>query len=140
MRDQFEQELGAGLAQGDEAQLINDQQFDLGQLALEAHEAFLVSGLHQFVNQRGCGDEGDGYALLAGGEPQAECDMGLSGAGWAERDDVLPALDPFAAGQLQHHHLVQTGDGLEVEAVEAFDGRELRRLYELLYHAPFAID
>ena len=52
-RDQFEQELGAGLAQRHEAQFIDDQQFDLGQLALEAHQAFLIAGLHQFVNQRG---------------------------------------------------------------------------------------
>jgi hypothetical protein len=45
--------------------------------------------------------------------------MGFPGAARAEGDDVLAAKGPFAAGQLQHLHLVEAGDRLEVEAVEA---------------------
>ena len=51
--------------------------------------------------------------------------MGLAAARVAERDDVLAALGVFTARQLQDHHLVERWDGLEVEAVEAFDGGEL---------------
>lgn len=57
-----------------------------------------------------------------------------------ERDDVLAALDPFAARQFQHQHLVELRDGGEVEAVEAFGSRKLRRLDAALDHAPFPVD
>jgi hypothetical protein len=61
-------------------------------------------------------------------------------ANGAERDDVLAAFDPVAAGQFQHLHLVQLGDRPEVEAVEAFGDRELRGLDAPLDHAPFPVD
>ena len=44
LRDQLEQQFGAGFAERDEAQFVDDQQFDLGQLALQAKQALLVSG------------------------------------------------------------------------------------------------
>ena len=66
--------------------------------------------------------------------------MGLARAAWAERDDVLAALDPFAARQFQHLHLVELGDGGEVEAVQAFDDREPCRLDAALDLAAIAFD
>ncbi|CUH84302.1 hypothetical protein TM5383_02758 [Thalassovita mediterranea] len=66
--------------------------------------------------------------------------MGLAGAGGTERDHILLAFDPFAARQLQHHHLVERRDRLEVEAVQAFDGRELCGLDPAFHHAPFPVD
>jgi len=44
------------------------------------------------------------------------------------------------AGEFHHLHLVELGDRLEVEAVEAFGRRELRRLDAALDHPPFAVD
>jgi hypothetical protein len=41
-----------------------------------------------------------------------------------QSDGVLAALDRFAARHLEHLHLVEPGDGGEVEAVEAFDRGE----------------
>ena len=35
---------------------------------------------------------------------------------------MLGSVRPFAPGEFQHLHLVELGDRLEVEAVEAFDG------------------
>ena len=66
--------------------------------------------------------------------------MGLADARVAERDDVLAALDVFTARQLQDHHLVERWDGLEVEAVEAFDGGELGLPDPLFDHPAFALD
>ena len=74
------------------------------------------------MNQGGGRDEADGEPLLAG--RQTEGDMGLAGSAVAERDDILTTLYVFASRQLQNQHLVERGDGLEVEAVEAFDGGE----------------
>ena len=76
------------------------------------------------MNQGGGRDEADGEPLLAGRQTETEGDMGLAGSPVAERDDILTTLYVFASRQLQNQHLVERGDGLEVEAVEAFDGGE----------------
>ena len=55
-------------------------------------------------------------------------------------DEVLAALDVLAAGQLQDQRLVERGDDLEVEAVEALDHGEARRLDAPLDHAALAVD
>ena len=66
--------------------------------------------------------------------------QGLARAAGAERDDVLPALDPFATGQIQNLHLVELRDGGKVEAVEAFDDREPGRLDPALDLAAVPLD
>jgi hypothetical protein len=50
--------------------------------------------------------------------------MGLTGARVAERNDVLARQHVLAARQFEHQHLVQRGDGGEVERVEALARRE----------------
>src|SRR5690606_41886874 len=79
-------------------------------------------------DQGGGGDEADGQSLLTCRQAEAERHMGLACATGTKGDDVLAPLDPFAARQLQHLHLVELRNGGEVEAVEAFDDRELGRL------------
>jgi len=66
--------------------------------------------------------------------------MGLACAARAKGDDILAPVDPFAAGQFQHLHLVQLWDRLEVEAVEALGGREFRGLDTAFDHSALAID
>ena len=85
-------------------------------------------------------DEADGQALLAGRQAEAEGDVALARAAVADGDDVLAPLDVVRARQLQHQHLVQRRQRQEVEAVEAFDRRELRRLDPALDHPPLAVD
>jgi hypothetical protein len=66
--------------------------------------------------------------------------MRLAGAGVAEGDDVLAPRDVFRAGEFQHQGLVERGERQEVEAVEAFDGREPGLLDAPLDHPPFPLD
>ena len=66
--------------------------------------------------------------------------MGFARAARPKRNDVLAPLDPFAPSQFQHLDLVEARDRLEVEAIQTFDRRELRRLDPTLDHAPFAVD
>ena len=124
----------------------NDQQLDCGQRLVQPQQAAFVTGLHQLVEQRGGGGEADRHPLLAGGQTQAEGDVGLAGPTGPEgvmsktclrHDDVPAPGDPFAAGEFQHLHLVQLGDRLEVEA---FECRELRGLDAPLDHPPLTID
>ena len=66
--------------------------------------------------------------------------MGLAGAAVADGDDVLAALDVFAAGQLHDQWLVQRRDGQEVEGVQALGGGEACRADAALHHALVAVD
>ena len=66
--------------------------------------------------------------------------MGLARAAGTKRNDILAPLDPLATGQFQHLHLVELGDGGEVEAVQAFDDREPCRLDPALDLAALPFD
>ena len=66
--------------------------------------------------------------------------MGLAGTAVADGDDVLPMLDVFTAGQLQHRGLVQRGDGRKVEGVQTLDGGEAGGPDPALHHALVAVD
>jgi len=105
------------LAAGGGKVVIADVQADRGEaLARELGSARFV--------KCDVASEADGQALLAGGQAEPEGDMGLARAAGPEGNDVLAPFNPLAASQLQHLHLVELGDRLEVEAVQAFDSRE----------------
>ena len=140
LAEHLEQQLGAGLRQRHEAEFVDDQKLAGGELLLEPQQLLVIAGLDELVDQCGGGDEADREALLAGRQAETEGDVGLAGAAVAERDEVLAALDVLAAGQLQDQRLVERGDDLEVEAVEALDHGEARRLDAPLDHAALAVD
>lgn len=85
LRDHLEQKLGVDLGQRHEAQLVDDQQFDAGQLLLQARQAAFLAGLHQLVDQRGGGGEAerDGPRLLRRGQ---------RGVTHGQRPDRIPRL------------------------------------------------
>ena len=80
LAEHLEQQLGAGLRQRHEAEFVDDQKLVGGELLLEPQQLLVIAGLDEFVDQRGGGDKADREALLTGGEPQAEGDMGFSGS------------------------------------------------------------
>src|SRR5690554_6943151 len=67
LRDQFEQQLGAGLRQGHEAELVDDEKLVTGHLLLEAQQTALIAGLHHLADQRCGGGEANRKALLTSG-------------------------------------------------------------------------
>src|SRR5258707_1100187 len=69
-----------------------------------------------------------------------ERDMALARAAVPDRDNILSTLDILRPRQLHDERLVQRWQRGEVEAVEAFNGREPRRLDAPLDHAALAID
>ncbi len=78
----------------------------LGTLIEIAIVPALIAGLHQFIDQRGGGGEADRHPLLAGGQTQAEGDMGLAGSTRPEGDDVLPPVDLLAGRRCLHRRKV----------------------------------
>ncbi len=96
-----EPQVGGRVGEGDEAQLVDDQQVLAGQQLLQALQAAFVGGLDQLMHQGGGGREADLQALLTGCQSQAEGDMGLAGSARPERDDVLASVDELAAGEFR---------------------------------------
>ena len=140
LAENLEEEFRAGGGQGHKALFVDDQQVQTGQLPLQVEQPFLIPGLHQLVDQGGGGGEAHGHSPLAGGQAQPQGDVGLAGAAVADGDDVLPALDVFAAGQLHHQVFVHRGDGRKVEGVQALDGGEVGGPDPALHHALVAVD
>ncbi len=66
MGDDLEQQLGAGLAERNEAEFIDDQQVLADQQLLQTLQAPFIDSLDQFVDQGGSGREADLQTLLAG--------------------------------------------------------------------------
>ena len=95
--------------------------------------------LHQFVDQCCGGGEAHRQAPLAGGQTQAQGDVGLAGAAVPDGDDVLMVIDVFAPGQLHHQRFVHRGDGGEVKGVQALGGGEARRADPAFHHALVAV-
>src|SRR6201987_6152184 len=89
LAEDLKQQLGAGRRQGYIAEPIDDQQLVTGQLALQAKQALLVSGLDQLMDQSGGRDEADRQALLAGRQPPSKSNMGLSPAPVSHPHHVL---------------------------------------------------
>src|SRR3712207_8737665 len=64
--ENLEQQFRAALREGDEAELVDDQQLVAGQLLLQAQQAFLVARLQELVHQGGRRGEPDRHPPLAG--------------------------------------------------------------------------
>ena len=95
LAEHLEEQLGAGLRQGHEAQFIDDEQFVAGDLLLEAEQLFLVAGLDQLADQ--CGGSGEAHAVttLAGSQAESQSDVRFPCAAVAQQQDV------FAAGETE---------------------------------------
>jgi hypothetical protein len=96
--EHLEEQFGAGLGERHVAKFVDDQQLVAGDLALQAQQPLLVASLDQFVDQGGGGGEADREALLAGGQPQAEGNMGLAGA--ARTSVMMPGVRRLKCGSL----------------------------------------
>ena len=68
LAEDLEEEFRAGLGEWDEAKLVDDKQFESGQLLLEVEQSSLIPGFDQFVDQRGVRSEADRQPPLAGCE------------------------------------------------------------------------
>ena len=101
LAEDLEEEFRAGGGPGHEAQLVDDQQPEAGQLPLQGEQPAVVPGLHQLVDQGRGGGEAHRHPPLAGSQAQTQGDVGLAGAAVAGGDDILPVLDVFTPGQFQ---------------------------------------
>ena len=98
LAEDLEEEFRAGGGQGHEAQLVDDQQPEAGQLPLQVEQAAVVPGLHEFADQGRGGGEAHRHPPLAGSQAQAQAqtqtqtqgDVGLAGATCQGRRQNIP--------------------------------------------------
>ena len=107
---------------------------------LTKEEVLLVARFDEFVDQGGGGFPQHAVTTLAGGEAQAEGEMGFTGAAVADGDEVFVAVDEAASGKVHDQGFVQAGDGEEIEAVEGFGDGKTRGFDTALDEAAFAVN
>ena len=123
LAEDLEEEFRTGGGEGDEAQLVDDEKPEAGQLPLQVEQPAIVSGLHELVDQGRGGGEAYGHSLLAGGQAQTQGHVGLAGATVADGDDILPMLDVFTPGQFHDQLFVHRG--YDYSAPVAFGHRDV---------------
>jgi hypothetical protein len=79
--DDLEEQFGAARVELDVAELVEQEQVEAAVAADDAGQLPLVGGFGELVNQLGGGGVADPAALLAGGQAQADQQMGLARAG-----------------------------------------------------------
>ena len=80
LAEDLEQELRAGLRQGDAAEFIDNEQLETSRFLPKIEQPFLIPGLDQLVDQCGGGGEADRQPPLTGGKSKTEGDVSLAGA------------------------------------------------------------
>ena len=123
LAEDFQQELSVGLGQGDEAELIDNEQLETGQLLLKVEQASLIHGLDQFMDQCGSGGEADRQPPLTGGKSQTEGDVSLAGTAVTHGDNVLVSFNVLVLswryitdgeGEQRRFILLEAGDLLRL--------------------------
>ena len=113
-----EEQLAAGAVEGHKAQLVQHDEVDALEPALEASELPCVAGLDEHPDQVRRTHEGDVQALLGRLDAERDGQMRFPRSHWARQDEVASLANPLAAGELGHHCRVHAVGRSELEAVE----------------------
>ena len=125
---ELEQILGGGGRQLAHAEVVDDEQRHGGEVGHDLLAAVLEGGVGELVEQHVGLAVADAVALLDRGEAEGLGEVALAGAGRAEEEHVLAALDEARGGELVDELAVDLLVEVEVEAVERLArDRESRR-------------
>lgn len=122
--DEVEQELAAGLGEGQIYELVEDQEVETGEVIGEPSLAAVAGFGLQPVDEI---DDVVEAAAAAGTDAAAgdgDCQMGLAGAGAADQDDVALLLEETAGGEVVDLRLVDRR-AVELEAVDVLGQGQL---------------
>ena len=122
--DDLEQQLGAAGVELDVAELVEAEQVEAAVAGDDAGQASFVGGFDEFVDELGGGGVADPAALFAGGDAEADEQVGLAGAGVAEQHDGFAGVEVGAGGEVARVAGLMVGDGVDVEVGEPFEAGE----------------
>ena len=123
--DEVEQQLAAGLGEGQIAQFVEHDEVEaaemVGELALPAGAGLGV----KLVDEVDDVEEAAAGAAADAGADDRDGDVGLSGAGAADHDRVALLLDEASGGEIAHQRLADRR-AVEIEVLEVLGDRQLR--------------
>src|SRR5690554_4215857 len=122
--DQMEQQLAAGLGEGQVAELVEDDEVEAGEMIGDAALAAGAGLGLELVDEIDDVEEATAGAAADAGPCDGDGCVALAGAGSADQHDVALLLDEAAAGEVAHQRLVH-GGGIEVEVVDVLGQRQL---------------
>ena len=124
IREDLEQQLGAGAAEREVSQLITDQQIHPIELAQEAVQLILLLGFLQACDQRGRRVELDPPTGPAGRQTQGNRQMRFSDSRIPDQAEILMLVQPLAAGPFHDLLFVHVRQEAEVVGVQVLIDRE----------------
>src|SRR4051794_21549685 len=126
--DEHEHQVGGLGVKRDVADLVDDQQRDPLQPIELGVEAAVALRVGQQRNPFAGGAKGDAVAGQTGADPDRDRQMALAGAGRAEQNDVLLAVEEVELAEVQDRLAPQRALEGEVELLERLARREARGL------------
>ena len=97
--DQIEEQLAADPIEGDESQLVDDEDVDAQQPLLQPRELARIARFEQLADEIGRAREEHAAFLLGRFDAERDRQMRLAGADRAGEDQILGRGDPLAARQ-----------------------------------------
>ena len=97
--DELEEQVRSVLFEGQVADLVDDDESVAAQLGQFGGEPSGAVGVGQAGDPVGGGGEQDPVSVAAGGHAEGDRQMGLSGAGWSEEDNIAGFGEEPAGGQ-----------------------------------------
>lgn len=122
--EDVEEQLSTGLFEGDESQLIDDEERDATKALLEAREDAGVAGFGECADEVGRAKEGDVISAFNRLDAEAGGEMGLAGTDGPEQHDVARRWYPRAAGKLLEARSLEAVGALPIELSERFGSRQ----------------
>lgn len=130
---------GLVCAQGHEAEVVDDEEIEVGEGGELSLVAAVSAGGAELGEEAGRGDEEDLVAPSHGAVAEGLGEMGLSDARGADEEDVLVAIDEVAGGEIDDLGLWDVGVEQPVENLQgalALETRSGDALLELLAVSP----
>lgn len=138
-RDDVEEEFASEFAGRDVPQFVKDQQVQRHQSLLETFECSFVTGFDHLGDQFGDPIKFHFLSELTRFDTEGGCQMRLACSGLSDQDDRFAVDQVGPPHQFVDEHFVQRRLGLEVEALQSFQIRELRTLESSFGGFRFAI-
>ena len=124
LADEVEQELAAGLGEGEIAELVEDQEVEAGDQVRGAALAFGAGFGVELVHQIDDIEEPAAAAVANAGACDADSEMGLAGSSSADQHEIALMIEEVSGGEVVDQGLIDLC-GLEVELLDLLGQRQL---------------
>ena len=120
----MEQQLPAGLGEGEIAEFVEDHEVEAGEIIGEPSLAAGARLSLELIDEIDGGEEATARSSTYAASRDGDGEMRLAGAGSADQDDIALLDDEAAAGEVAHKSLIDRS-AFEAEVVDVLGQRQL---------------